>query len=554
MNYYWVGGYTGYTGTNSGYSGGLWYRPGGATGGITAGDLYFGPYSWNVLENWRIPTYQDPISGNYIYEYPSQLPQGGDDSVFFGKIYTGVSGASSGSFLLNPHMYSCLYGGMSGDGFTASSATGWAGNNGAARYQPIDITIDASFIPGSVSGLVLTDLGRIGSIGITSDNPLRVYPGFTRIFEKPSETVGANISLRSMHTSKSVIQSYSSDNRLSAKLAVMSDYSPDLPVIAAGRKLKVDVKGGWQTVYQTGGTLILGQMFTTNLPQYSDSFGITWANQGANVLVEGKIRKFLATEESNVHYYMITPTSVIEGVEIKGRSTYPLSLTHGPSTSIIRTTGWAGMSVPVESLSSTGGSGGNVGTRPSNGIILGKLPTNSSLTGALPFYIEDIHLDNAIGSGALQGTHAPNVWFANTEIKEFKGIAGRAVLMTNEPNNTLNRVRIKNGFLMNGFTLETSDVYNTPQDGLVSLVVGITNTSGFSGAYAAGLTANIGITTISGPIYGLRNDNLSPYGTSVVPPISMIMYPPKFEESSGITTYIRTWNTTSLERPSSDPT
>lgn len=552
MNYYWVGGHTGYTGANSGYSGGLWFKSGSVTGGITAGDLYFGPYSWGVVENWRVIEISDAISGLAIYGIPTQLPQGGDDSAFFGKVvnaYT-ISGDSTGSSILNPHMYSCLYGGMSGDGFTASSATGWAGNNGAARFQPIDIRVDKSFIPGSTSGLLLTDLGRIGAIGITSDNPLRVYPGNTVIFEKASETVGANISLRSMFTSKSVIQSYSNDSRLNPSVALASDGSPDNPVVSLGRKLKVDLKGGWSRVRQDAGTLVLGQMFTTNLPGYPDAFGITWANQPASVLVDGKIRKFLAKEDSSVHYYMIKPGSVLEGVEIIGRSSFPLSATHGPNPSIIRVSGWAGMSEP---LSSTGGSG-NVGTRPQNGIILGKIPTTNGLTAGLPFYIEDLHIDNFLNSSVFGGTHPPNVWLANTEIKEFKGVAGRAIPLTNDPYNTPNRVRIKNGFLMNGFTLETSDAYIGAQDGLVSLVVGITNTSGFSGAYATGVASNIGLTTISGSIYGLRYDNVSPFGTQGFPPVCTITYPSFFDEGIiGATAYVRTWNTTSLQRPASDP-
>jgi hypothetical protein len=109
---------------------------------------------------------------------------------------------------------------------------------------------------------------------------------------------------------------------------------------------------------------------------------------------------------------------------------------------------------------------------------------------------------------------------------------------------------------MNGFTLETSDVYAgyPGVDGLVSLVVGITNTSGFSGAYATGVASNIGLTTISGSIYGLRYDNISPFGTQVYPPVCTIVYPSTFSEGiPGGTAYVRTWNTTSLQRPASDP-
>lgn len=557
-SYFWVGGFTGYKGMHSGYDATGNYWTNWQTGTTsTAGDLLFGPYSWGVTGNWRV-NLQD-VGGGVTTDYyfiPQELPQGGRDSVFFKSIYgIDLNGTGSAPVEINPYRISCLYGGMSGDGFTASSSTGWAGNNGNERYQSIDITVDHTWLAiGSSGGF---DIGKIGKSGITANFPLRVYPGRTDLRENVSYTVnGPTISLESMH-SKGVIQGLHTlgSSRLTPNLYIlpMGGYAEGTVV---GRGMQVNIAGGWGYIYQHTGSLVLGQMMSVSNPAYSDGFGITWSNQAPNVLIRSDIRKFVAEEKSNVPYYMVQPKSVIEGVEIKGRSMWPLSATHGPNVSIVRVSGWKTMSNPENGTNGLSG-GYAPGARPVNGIILGKMPTNSGSTSGLPFYIQELHVDNYLNS--FGGTFPANVWLANTEINELKGIAGSIVPLTNYPTNFANQVRIKNGYAMNGFKIYTSDEYafsgvqSQNVDGLVTMVVGITQTSGYAGAYSSGVTSNIGLTTISAPIYGIRYDNVWPN----VPSQGAISedtfewrFSPNFTD--GTTGYIKTFNT-SLTRPSGDP-
>lgn len=555
-SYFWVGGFTGYKGMHSGYDATGNYWTNWQTGTTsTAGDLLFGPYSWGVTANWRINLEDVGGATTSYYLIPNELPQGGRDSVFFQKI-SGIDLSLSGQTYgqINPYNISCFYGGMSGDGFTASSSTGWVGNNGNERYQSIDIRVDSNWLPVGLSGGF--DQGKIGKLGITANYPLRVYPGNTYLFEDVSYNTGSTIALQSMHSKSAVQNLHGGSVRLVPNLYMQPNgsYSEGSTV---GRRLQVNLGGGWGYIYQNTGTLVLGQMFSAGYPAYSDGFGITFSNQVPNVLIRGDIRRFLAEEKSNVHYYMIQPKSALEGVEIKGRSMWPLSATHGPNVSIVRVSGWKTMSNPENGVNGISG-GYAPGARPENGIILGKMPTNSGSTSGLPFYIEELHVDNYLNS--FGGTFPANVWLANTEIRELKGIAGGIVPLTNYPNNFVNQVRIKNGYAMNGFKIYASDEYalspyesQSLADGLVKMVVGITNTSGYAGAYSSGVTSNIGLTSIGGSVYGIRYDNVWPN----VPSQGALSedtfewrFSPHF--SNGTTGYIKTFNT-SLTRPSGDP-
>lgn len=546
--YYWIGGFTGYQGMHSGYSTGnsLWTNwQTGATS--SAGDFLFGPYSWGVTGNWRIKLANFGDGSIDYYDAPTELPQGGRDSVFFKKIVGVDFGCPNCSSLtskppttINPYLISCLYGGMSGDGFTASSSTGWAGNDGlTARYDSIDITVESSWGPYGPSGGF--DVGSIGKlVGVTS-TPLRVYPGSTRLIESNTElSKGATVVLQSMH-SKTAVQNLDSlgDYRLKPSVFTLGGaYAEDS---TNGRMLKVHLKGGWGHIVHSAGSMVLGEMFSTNLNQ--DGFGVTWSNQGPNVLIREYIRKFVAEATSNIHFYQVEPKSVIEGIEIKGRSTFPLSATHGPNPSLIRVAGWKNMSTPQYPLP---------GAIPSNGIILGRIPTDQVTNPAsrIPFYIQELHVDNRLQLAG--GTHPAQVYLANTEITEMKGIAGSIVPLTNDPTNNPNHVRIKNGYAMNGFNIYMNDQYSQPTDGLVSMVIGITNTSGYSGAYST--LTNPGITTFSGDVYGIRCDNLFPttlsQGLDYDKPYPNLQFPPYLP--IGSKSYVKTFNT-SLTRPTSDP-
>ena len=553
--YYWVGGHTGYTGMHSGYSTGTSWWTNWQTGTTSsAGDLLFAPYSWGITANWRIKLPNLGDGSVDYYDAPTELPQGGRDSVFFKKIFGVDLGCPNCVSLtakptaINPYLISCLYGGMSGDGFTASSSTGWAGNDsGLSAYMSIDITVDASWGPYGPSGGF--DIGKIGKIvGITA-TPLRAYPGSTRLNESIAETVGATVVIQSMH-SKTAVQNlaYLGDLRLTPYVYTIANgpAGPGWQDSTTGRMLKVHLKGGWGPIYHSAGSMVLGEMFSTYRSEYSDGFGITWSSQPANVLINGHIRKFVAEKTSNVHYYMVEPNSVIEGIEIKGRSMWPLSATHGPNPSLIRVSGWKNMSKPQYPV---------FGSVPSNGIILGSIPTDqvTNPVSRIPFYIDELHVDNRL-STFVGATHPAHVYLANTEINKMNGIAGSIVPLTNNPTNFTNKVRIKNGYIMNGFNVYTHDDYSLPNgsDTLVSMIVGITNTSGYSGAYST--LSNPGITTFSGDVYGLRYDNRWPSthseGFDYDKPYPNFLFPPYLP--IGGKSYLKTFNVP-ITRPFQEP-
>jgi len=127
--YYWVGGWTGNTGINSGFAatgsvsvvvgptgdlytyGPLWTSPfNGAQ--ATGGDFAFGPYYWGFIQNWRLRS-NIPNSNQYKLTPASNLPRGGDTVLFGSREITS-------SNLTETAM---LFGGLSG-------GTSWLGSTG----------------------------------------------------------------------------------------------------------------------------------------------------------------------------------------------------------------------------------------------------------------------------------------------------------------------------------------------------------------------------------------------------------------------------------------
>jgi hypothetical protein len=162
--YQWVGGHTGYTGANSGYS-----ATGGGTAGTSprwtsvidgttsdSGDFVFGPHFWGNLNNWKKAVSVTGYFGFYNYVSTTTLPKGGD-TVWFSGGYSGPSGQ-----FVNTYSISCKYGGMSGDGITASGSTGWAGGYtaGSDAHGNISIVVRESFRPiGTAFGLNTGEIG-----------------------------------------------------------------------------------------------------------------------------------------------------------------------------------------------------------------------------------------------------------------------------------------------------------------------------------------------------------------------------------------------------------
>lgn len=196
--FYWVGGYTGSTGTESGYhiTGNYWTN---WVTGLTStiGDVFYSPYAWNVRENWRLEhTGQvqpgDPNVRVIRDSVPTRLPKGGDDVIIGGvAAYLGTgpyggggpSGGSAASLVyvanIAPHNFSLLFGGMSGDGYLSSGLTAWK-EGGSARLQQFTVketftslnktwgNVASTWAGATAVGLSATPIrtGEIGSWGL----------------------------------------------------------------------------------------------------------------------------------------------------------------------------------------------------------------------------------------------------------------------------------------------------------------------------------------------------------------------------------------------------
>jgi hypothetical protein len=135
--FYWIGGYTGGTGPESGYSAadGVWQS---LETGLTSdiGDVWFSPYAWKYTQNWLLKS-----NGSF---YPATRTPMGYDTVYFGDEIA-ATGDGEG-YQINPYKYSLLFGGMLGDGWTASGSTAWHGattSNG--KFGPINFVVNADW-------------------------------------------------------------------------------------------------------------------------------------------------------------------------------------------------------------------------------------------------------------------------------------------------------------------------------------------------------------------------------------------------------------------------
>ena len=198
--FYWVGGYTGYTGPESGYNttGSYWTNY--VTGLTTSyGDVFYSPYAWDIRQNWRLehtgqqqPT--DPEIRVIRDSVPTRLPKGGDDVIIGGvAAYIGTgpygggstssggaSGGGSGQFLsspliftpnIAPNNFSLLFGGMSGDGITSAGLTAWkeGGSTKLASFtvKPYFTRLDKTINFGASGSSISIRTGEIGSWGLS---------------------------------------------------------------------------------------------------------------------------------------------------------------------------------------------------------------------------------------------------------------------------------------------------------------------------------------------------------------------------------------------------
>ena len=230
--YVWCGGYTGSTGFNSGYTSaggtasGVWYNStpyvmnpfspcvgsddpccdptnpacSGLTGGglsSSIGDIWFTPYYWGNAKNWR-KQIQATGGGAPSYVATTTLPKGGDNVIFTGNTLLNANGQ-----IVNLYPYSCLWGGMSGDGYVASGSTGWVGGYTAGSGAHTDIsfsvnssfTKDPSFLFGGNTGIQRRS-GEIGAGGNTAGNfdyttPLKIRASYFNVQSNASPSYGS---------------------------------------------------------------------------------------------------------------------------------------------------------------------------------------------------------------------------------------------------------------------------------------------------------------------------------------------------------------------------
>lgn len=174
--FYWIGGFTGHTGSNSGYDVGRKIWTNWMTGAEnTEGDYVYGPYAWDIKENWleldefetrlQADEYdgQNPSPTLSVVEatrFPGQNLTGGNDVAVFGRFHgrmwryrldpvtgkpTSVAEGKDWYWHDIGNNISCLFGGIQGDGFTASGLTATR----AGQTSGISLIVERNWINGA---------------------------------------------------------------------------------------------------------------------------------------------------------------------------------------------------------------------------------------------------------------------------------------------------------------------------------------------------------------------------------------------------------------------
>ena len=297
--YQWVGGHTGWTGANSG-----WTLTGGGTSGTQqvwtsvvygtqslSGDYLFGPYFWGNIRNWRIATAATGQAGAYSYAIPTVFPKATDTVIFSGG-FTAANGLTTNTFSV-----SCLYGGMSGDGFTASGSTGWYGATGAtssytsAAHGDIAFNVTQTFK--KTYHPLGFDTGQIGA-GATSSG---VFDSFAPLKIRTTNFNFADSDAPNGSGTRVAVENISS----TATYPYFYFYAPFGTVLP--RYGIANLKGKWEQI-----THWSGSCFATDITCQGDGY---WNSQG-------NLQKFGSSSTNAMRYYNITPTSLINGGYIWG--------------------------------------------------------------------------------------------------------------------------------------------------------------------------------------------------------------------------------------------
>jgi hypothetical protein len=260
--YLWVGGHTGYTGIHSGFSatgGGTagnrpyWRDQYGATSG--AGDFSFGPYYWGNTMNWLKGA---SVTGQVGLQWQTTptLPKGGDEVWFTGSVTAAAGSSGTTSSIIRTNSVSCLYGAMTGDGYTSAGMTAWLGGYtaGGGAHGQIKFTVFDTF--GSTAAYSPFPL-RTGEIGVganpdgdfTNFSPLRIRPSQFGFRVKPLTTSwGSGIAIDSIDTTTSSA-AFTAFNQ-----TTIGTYSPYHSAF---------IKGRWDSVVMENGSLFATDCNTT---------------------------------------------------------------------------------------------------------------------------------------------------------------------------------------------------------------------------------------------------------------------------------------------------
>ena len=301
--YQWLGGYTGSTGANSGYTGGIWTNPDGLTSAI--GDYFFSPYTWGMTQNWLQVISTKKSSTYKRYVPTSILPKGGDTVIFAGGYYQ-FGGTANGATAtwVNTGSLSCLYGGMSGDGYTASGSTAWAGGWTASGDMHGNITfiIEETYLTQASPEWNTGSLGYgLYDFGLPFEQaPLKIRTNSV-LYKDASRGFGisgaepATIHLHNISTSTDCDFSMQSwENSLYPSDEYWNNYGI------------VHLQGSWETITQDGGYMFLDHVTT---PGDSD-----WSAYN----IGGSCRRFSSSNDVAIKNFYVNPQNLFDDGYIWG--------------------------------------------------------------------------------------------------------------------------------------------------------------------------------------------------------------------------------------------
>jgi hypothetical protein len=395
--YFWVGGHTGYTGQHSGYNQATntWTRPTDGATGLSM-DTWFGPYAWANRHNWRLSYGVSGQPNSTVYYTPNTTPTGLDVVVFGHTGYGAPTLTSSGASPV-PVYFSCLYGGMSGDGFTASGSTAWANHGSLAteKYGQINLIFGDQFqklttTPSPINPLGLRT-GEFGNINNPSQGFIRAYVDTASIQTRTLSPGGGSPDMRQLRGEIGIksMGTTSTGGFFNQYSGLATD---------ARSTVVTGLDGNWRYVYQKNGSLFMAMDFVV-----------------PTVAVQGTIENMASYSTAKVDSYEIFPTSCSGQVRIQGNPSYPVRS--------IKASGWVGQNTLTDNSPSS--------SCLSIGIV------RSLLDESMPIF----NVVNTFGSTG------PIVRLSNAEIYNLR--VDRGKVSVNSLATSIDKCIVRNGYIKN---------------------------------------------------------------------------------------------------------